>query len=53
LQVEPITDREDVVAMARFSDSRTKGSQWVLRMLLAHRYVQCCCCQFFCIEDAV
>jgi hypothetical protein len=35
-KVEPITEREDIAAMARFADCEVKGSQWVLRMLLAH-----------------
>ena len=35
--MEPITEREDIAVMARFADCEVKSSQWVLRMLLAHR----------------
>ena len=36
-EVEPMCERADIVAMARFGDSPVRNTDWVLRMLIAHR----------------
>ena len=36
-EVEPFCERADIEAMGRFRDSQVRDTDWVLRMLIAHR----------------